>query len=130
MLTRILVLSLALGASMLSAADVTGKWKGAMSGRDGNNREVSFQFKQDGEKLTGSLQGPMGNDVDISNGSVKGDVVKFQVKLAFGDRDFTMSYDGKVASGEILMKIQREGAPRATTQRASSRRTVGGSPRA
>ncbi|SRR5260221_10624378 len=113
MLMRILVLALGFSV-VVSAADVSGKWKGSMLGRDGNTRDVSFQFKQAGEKLTGTVQGPMGSDVEISSGSVKGDEVKFQVKFAFGDREFTMNYDGKVSGNEIVLKTQREGTSRAT----------------
>lgn len=111
-LTQI-TLALAAAAGLALGADVTGKWKGAMPGRDGNTRDIAFQFKQDGEKLGGTMVGMMGNDVAISDGTVKGDDVKFTVKMAFGDREFTMNYEGKIAGDEIQLKMVREGAPRA-----------------
>jgi hypothetical protein len=108
-----LALVLAASAVLSLGADLTGKWKGAMPGRDGNTRDIAFDFKQEGDKLGGTMVGMMGNSVPISDGSVKGDDVKFTVKMAFGDREFTMNYEGKVAGSELQLKMTREGAPRA-----------------
>jgi hypothetical protein len=99
-----LALVLAASAVLSLGADLTGKWKGAMPGRDGNTRDIAFDFKQEGDKLGGTMVGMMGNSVPISDGSVKG---------AFGDREFTMNYEGKVAGSELQLKMTREGAPRA-----------------
>ena len=39
------------------AADITGKWTAQVPGRDGQTRETTFNFKVDGEKLTGTTTG-------------------------------------------------------------------------
>ena len=42
------------------AADVSGKWTGDMPGRGGDTTPTTFNFKGDGEKLTGTMMGPAG----------------------------------------------------------------------
>lgn len=94
-------------------ADLTGKWKGSMPGRDGNAREISFQFKADGPKLTGSMMGPMGNEIAISDGKVEGPDVSFKVVIEFNGNAMSLNYTGKLEGEDLKLKMQREGAPRA-----------------
>jgi hypothetical protein len=109
---RFLVAALAFTLSAFGA-DLTGKWKGSMPGRDGNAREISFQFKADGAKLTGSMMGPMGNEVEISEGKVDGQDVSFKVVLEFNGNTMSLNYTGKLEGDDLKLKMQREGAPRA-----------------
>jgi hypothetical protein len=109
---RTILLTLAVAAVALSA-DITGKWKGSVPGRDGNSREVAFDFKADGAKLSGTMMGPMGNEIAISEGKVAGEDVSFKVVLEFNGNSMSMSYTGKLAGEELKLKMQREGAPRA-----------------
>ncbi len=94
-------------------ADLTGKWKGSMPGRDGNAREISFDFKADGAKLTGSMMGPMGNEIEISDGKVDGQDLSFKVVLEFNGNAMSLNYTGKLEGDDLKLKMQREGAPRA-----------------
>jgi opacity protein-like surface antigen len=96
-------------AVVVQAADVTGKWTGAVPTRDGGTREATFNFKQDGEKLTGTMTGPQG-DIELKDGAVKGDDVSFNVALSFGGNDVKLIYKGKVAGDEIKFTRTREGA--------------------
>src|SRR5690349_9295164 len=51
------LLLFALSPALAKAADITGTWTGEMKGPDGNaNFQLSFTFKQDGTKFTGSVQ--------------------------------------------------------------------------
>ena len=105
------------------AADVNGRWKGSMPGREGNARDVSFDFKAGGAKLDGKFIGPQGRSIDITDGKIEGDNLSFKVALEFNGASFQMSYSGKLAGDEIQMKVVREGAPRAaefTLKRAGS----------
>jgi len=55
--------------SALAATDVTGTWTGEFSGPNGGNGfQISFTFKQDGTKLTGTVQGAQGDPIAISEG--------------------------------------------------------------
>jgi hypothetical protein len=93
------------------AADITGKWTAQVPGRDGQTRETAFDFKVDGEKLTGTTTG-MNGDVAITDGSVKGDAVAFNVVANFNGTDVKIVYKGTVAGDEIKFTRQREGSER------------------
>lgn len=96
------------------AADVTGKWTAQVPGRGGQTRETTFNLKVDGDKLTGSMTGFQGNDIQITDGKVGGDDISFTTKLSFGGNDVTILYKGKVAGDEIKFTRQREGADQTT----------------
>ena len=102
-------IAVAVLAVVVQAADVTGKWTGSVPTRDGGTREATFNFKQDGEKLTGTMTGPQG-DIELKDGAVKGDDVSFNVALSFGGNDVKLIYKGKVAGDEIKFTRTREGA--------------------
>ena len=93
------------------AADITGKWTAQVPGRDGQTRETTFNFKVDGEKLTGTTTG-MNGDVPITDGSIKGDTVAFNVVANFNGTDVKIVYKGTVAGDEIKFTRQREGSDR------------------
>jgi len=66
----------------LAATDVTGSWTGDMKGPAGSNDfTLSFTFKQDGAKLTGTVQGPQGDAIAISDGKIDGDKIFFKVSV-------------------------------------------------
>jgi hypothetical protein len=73
--TAVLVLFLTLPAF---AADPTGKWKAAMQGPDGE-MQLTFNFKLDGDKVTGTVEGPMG-EMPITEGKMEGDAISFTVE--------------------------------------------------
>ncbi len=90
------------------AADVAGKWTAEVQGRNGA-QTTTVTFTVDGEKLTGTVSGPRG-DNEISNGSVNGDDVSFNVAINFNGNEMKLLYKGKVAGDEIKMTRTREGA--------------------
>jgi hypothetical protein len=103
-----------------SAAGVTGKWTAQVPGRDGQTRDVTFNFKTAGDKLTGTMSGRQG-DVEISDGKVKGDEVSFDVTMTVQGNAMKMTYKGKVAGDEIKFTRHRDGSDRTsefTAQRA------------
>ena len=57
-------------ASLCSAQDINGKWKGKMQGPNGD-MEMVFNFKVNADTLNGTAESPMG-ELPISNGKVKG----------------------------------------------------------
>src|SRR5262245_27124758 len=91
------------------AADVTGTWTAEVPGRNGQTRTTNFEFKVDGEKLTGSTSGMQG-DTPISEGTVKGDDIAFKVVANFNGNELKFVYKGKVAGDVIKMSRTREGA--------------------
>ena len=113
-LTRLGVLKvalLALTSISAIAADIDGKWKGQLPGRDGNLREISFDFKANGTNLNGSMQGFRG-DVPISDGKIENGAIQFKVSLNMGGSPMVMNYQGMLAGSELKMKMATESSPR------------------
>lgn len=109
---RVLALSAALAAGMF-AADVTGKWVGKMETPNGA-RDMTFNLKQDGDKLTGTVPGRNGES-PVSEGTVKGDDVAFTVVRSVNGQERKTAYTGKVAGGELKLKFQQQGQDRELT---------------
>jgi hypothetical protein len=99
----------ALLAGVALAADVTGKWTASVPGRNNNPREVVYNFKADGEKLTGTTSGMGGQSVEITDGKISGDDISFKTKVEFNGNSMVFSYKGKVSGDEIKFSMQREG---------------------
>ena len=89
----------------LAAADVSGKWKAQVPGRNGT-RDTTFELKADGGKLTGSMS-VEGQSAALADGKVSGDTVSFTVSLDRGGNTMKYTYTGKIAGDEIQFK--REG---------------------
>ena len=105
--TIVVFMLVAVFASLAVAADVTGKWVAQVPGRQGQTREVTFTFKAEGDKLTGTMSGRQGAEIPISDGKITGDTISFTVTMTFGDNTIKQNYTGKVVGDEIQMK--REG---------------------
>ena len=104
---------LALACMVALGADVTGKWTGD-NGRGGTQ---TFDLKQDGSTLTGTVSGGRGGAVEISNGKVDGDNVSFEVTRDMGDKGkFTAKYSGTVSGGSMKLSVDTgRGGPREMT---------------
>ncbi|MFB3826885.1 MAG: hypothetical protein ACE15B_08950 [Bryobacteraceae bacterium] len=102
---------LALTAGVVLAADVNGSWKASVPGRDGATFDMTFTFKADGEKLTGTVGSAMG-ETSITDGKVTGDKITFKVKLEFQGNSMVINYEGAVSASEIKFKSTREGSDR------------------
>jgi len=104
---------LAIGAVVLIcvaaalAADVTGKWTAETQGRNGP-QTITFTFKQEGTKLTGTISNPMGES-PISEGKVEGDDVSFAQTMSMGGNEIKLVWKGKVSGDEIKFTRTREG---------------------
>ena len=94
-------LVMTLGTVSVRAADVTGTWSGEMKTPDGQSFPLTFTFKQDGVTLTGTVQGPQGDPIAISEGKVDGDKITF--KVAFNG--MTISHEGTVSAAGDEIKL-------------------------
>ncbi len=102
--TGILFLLLATAAW---AADVNGTWKGDVSTPDGNTFSLTYTFKQDGAKLTGTVLSPQGDELPIDNGKVDGDKISFSVKVDFNGGT-VFSSQGTINGDEIVLKTKAD----------------------
>ena len=89
------------------AADVSGKWTVEQGARpDGSLRVSTFDFKVDGNTLTGTLTAPGRGGADptvtpISNGKVDGDKISFDVTRQMQGYSFTTKYVFTVKGDEM-----------------------------
>ena len=96
-------LAILLFSSILSAADVSGKWSGEVPARDGQVT-TTFVFKVDGDKLTGTMTRPQG-EVPLQEGKVVGDKISF----AAAGGNAKMIFEGTLSGEELKMTRTREG---------------------
>ncbi|HEX2488257.1 MAG TPA: hypothetical protein VHR27_02580 [Blastocatellia bacterium] len=93
------------------AADVNGKWTAQVPGRDGQTRELTFTFKAEGERLTGSMSGQQG-DSEITDGKISGDQISFTVKINMQGNERKFLYKGTVSGDEMKVTRTIEGGNR------------------
>jgi hypothetical protein len=106
---RVLALGCLAAAAVWAASNVTGKWTGDITMRNGNTMTVNLDLKAaDNGALTGTISGRNG-PVDISDGKVDGDNVTFNVVREFNGNQFKQHYDGTVNGDSIHFKITMEG---------------------
>jgi hypothetical protein len=98
-------LALFFAASLALAADVTGTWKGQINTPNGDKFDLTYSFKQDGEKLTGTTTGPQGDPIQISDAKVTGDQVTFSINVPMNG-GMKIAHTGKIVSeSQIEMKM-------------------------
>ena len=104
---------LVLAAALVAvAADISGKWSGDMPARGGDMVPTTFNFKAEGDKLSGSMTGPQG-DIPLQEGKISGDQISFSTTLNFGGNSIKILYKGAVSGNQIKMTREREGSGQA-----------------
>lgn len=88
-------------ASTAPAGNITGTWNGTVETSQGTGSPV-FTFKQEGEKLTGTYKGQLG-EAPLT-GTLKGNDISFSFKLNFQGEEFTITYTGKVEGNNMKGK--------------------------
>lgn len=77
--TVLLICCVAIGFAAVFA-DLNGKWSGVLNAPDGNQYPLTYSFKVDGSKLTGTLD--VNNiSVPIDSGRVSGNDIMFSVTV-------------------------------------------------
>ena len=87
-------------AGVCFASDLAGRWEGKVPGPNGQEMQLAFTFKVDGDKLTGTVDSPMGQS-PIEDGKVNGSEVTFTVQTP-GE---AITHDGKLSGDTIDMKV-------------------------
>jgi hypothetical protein len=95
-------LALLLAAAPAFAADVDGKWDGSLD-TPGGAVAISYTFKAEGAKLTGTSAAPDGTPVPIKNGKIDGNKISFSLDVDFGQGPITFEYTGVVSPTEIKL---------------------------
>ncbi len=100
-----LICLFALFAFTVSAADITGTWKGSADTPNGTV-ERTFDFKVDGNKLTGETSSNMFGKSVIDDGKVDGDNISFTVTVSVQGQQNKVEYKGKVEGDQIHFTVE------------------------
>ena len=102
---------------------VDGKWIAQLPAREGQTRETTFNFKTEGNKLTGTVSG-RGGDNPISDGQVNGEEISFTVTASFRDNEVKLVYKARSPEMKFTsLEPEREGISllRSSSQREHRR---------
>ena len=89
-------------AATAIAADATGTWTWTNKTKQGKEIESTLKLKAEGDKLTGEVtRGPQQRRTEISNGTVKGDEINFDVTVERNGNKQTTKFSGKVEGDTI-----------------------------
>ncbi len=103
-------LQILLLAGFCAAADITGTWKGTFEGPDGNKMDMTFTFKQEDTKLSGTVTPPNMDAISFTDGKVEGDKLSFVVAAG----EMKVYHDGTIISAnEIKLNTRFEGSDQA-----------------
>lgn len=114
--TSYLAFSLALLFTVASARasdNAAGLWKWTFATQNGESFETTLKLKQDGDKITGTLNNRYGES-PITDATLKDGKIAFQIKRDNDGQSFTIKYTGKLQGDKIIGKteFQRDGQTR------------------
>ncbi len=94
----LLAIFLTIGIGFCNAAKIDGKWKTSMNGQ----MELTFTFKVEGDKITGTVTSDMGI-LPVINGKVKGNDFTFDVDMEGSIIGHACKLDGEVIKMKVTM---------------------------
>ena len=101
-------------AAFAIIADLNGSWSGSVKGPDGNDYPLTYIFKIDGDKLTGTAKTSFG-DTPLDKGKVDGDKFTFSTTL----NGMEVPHTGKYMGDSVSMDIDYDGNKMHTTLKRS-----------
>jgi hypothetical protein len=113
----ILIVVVAVSTAVASAADVAGTWKMAVETPAGTG-EPSFILKQEGETVTGTYKGPLG-EAPVT-GTIKGNELTLDYEISASGMELEVKYigtlDGNSVSGKVSLGAMGDGTFKGTKQ--------------
>jgi hypothetical protein len=101
--TLLLSACLLISACSAFAADVSGQWKAEFETQIGVQK-YTFEFKVDGERLTGKAIGEREGEkaeVEIKEGKISGADISFVETMSYQGQELRIDYRGKISGDEI-----------------------------
>ncbi len=81
---------------MQAAGSLAGTWNLVATSPDGQSFEPTLHLKQDGSSLSGKFVWIDGTEIDLADGKLDGQAVKFQVAIDFGGQAMTVAFTGNL----------------------------------
>lgn len=108
------ILSVTFALQAADKPDPTGTWTWTFTPQNGEPRTSTLILKKDGDKLAGTVTGRGGNESQIQNAKLAGDVLTFEVSRERGDNRIITKYTGTIVGDTIKGKseVEREGQTR------------------
>lgn len=112
-----------MSASAFADHDPSGTWTWTQPGRGGGGtpRESTLTLAAKDSQLKGKVSTPgrdgATNSADITNGSIKDDMITFSVEREFNGNKFVTKYSGKLAGDTITGEAEGPGRDGATQKR-------------
>ncbi len=107
----ILTLGFLLMAGIALGADIDGKWAGQYNSGMGEPMTLDFEFKADGNTLTGTAPGGADARIPIKDGKIDGNNISFSVAVSMGEQAMSFNYKGVVSGDQIELSFEMAGAP-------------------
>ncbi len=99
--------ALCLVAGLLTAADLTGSWKGQFD-FNGNPVPLTFDLKANGDALSGSITGLPAGVAEIKEGKIQGNAVTFSIMTQYQGDPVKLLYKGQVQDDGIHFNMGTE----------------------
>jgi hypothetical protein len=102
----IAIAALTVFGALAPGAEIRGKWKGSVNGREGA-RALYFVFELEGEELTGMMIDAHGENI-IHEGRIVGDQLSFTLVYDLSGDKIKRIYRGTLSGDEIQFTSQAE----------------------
>jgi opacity protein-like surface antigen len=91
------------------AINIDGTWSGTFSGgMGGQPMELTYNFKGEGDKLTGTVNGGPGQWIPLKDGKIKGEKLSFKVDVDLQGMKMKFNYKGVIKGDEIELTFTSE----------------------
>ena len=87
------------------AIGVDGTWTGSFSGMDGQPTQMTYNFKKEGDSLTGTVSGEAGQWIPIKDGKIDGTNISFAFDSEFNNIKWTNKYTGVLLGNELKLSF-------------------------
>ena len=100
-LIRVALFTACCSIAAIALADANGMWKASFETQVGT-QEYTFEFKVDGDKLTGMTKSNLLGENEIADGKVDGNTITFTETGNYQGMPLTFTYTGEVIGDEEI----------------------------
>jgi hypothetical protein len=90
------------------AIGVDGTWTGSFSGMGGQPMQMTYNFKKEGDTLTGTVSGEPGQRIPIKDGKIDGTKISFAFDVEFNNMKWINKYTGVLLGNELNLSFSTD----------------------